>query len=197
MKPSRMPQYGLAALFLVPAGDIHAGQRSESETIPWCLACNNEVRELSVPVQVPAWATRLTIGVRHGYDDTGDGKVEVLLLDGQGGVVLAEKAGTTKWADFPAPVSPGQYRILLRDEDTRSGGEYPGNGGKLVYVLEGATPTTGQAAPPLPAGASHAADYLGCYRDQGDPNGDLPGHLGDREVCQGDGCLGFSFVRCR
>lgn len=172
---------------------------TDTEAYDWCLACTPDAaREKGFAIHVPEWARRLIIEVNHGYDDSGDGRVEVLLYDASGQLLMAKKSGAGDWEAFPVDVVPGRYTVVLRDSDTDRSGSSPGNGGRLKIRFEAGDGgmSASSASPALasaPETASLATAYKGCYRDQGELTGtrgrDLSGFVTASDTMTVSACV--------
>lgn len=107
--------------------------------VHWCLACPRAPeRRLDIGFTVPSGVTTILVQIRGGADDAGgDLAVEVLISDPSGKVLLSERARSHSWEDFRcSPSQAGQYFVTLRDTDTDTGGNEPGNGGSLKIILQ-------------------------------------------------------------
>ncbi|MCB2225725.1 MAG: hypothetical protein KQH53_03525 [Desulfarculaceae bacterium] len=103
-------------------------KRSSTKTIDWCIKCKQST-PASFRVQVPSWAKTATLGIAHGYDDTGDRCVDFTASCGQG--AIRRKHCSTGWEHYKLQCrGGGVFTLNLQDGDTKPGGEHPGNGGE-------------------------------------------------------------------
>jgi hypothetical protein len=108
----------------------------------WNLAKPNQPSRAQIfDLDIPEWATHIILRVSHGYDDTGDKKVQFTLKSPHGKQLLNDMAGSRGAEEFETPVDGyGRYRLTFTDKDTDSGGGSPGNGGSFQIFLRGAVP---------------------------------------------------------
>lgn len=100
---------------------------------------SNFQRTFSRTIKVAEWVEELVIQVDHGYDDSGDGAVEILFYDPDGKLLLKENHDSRDYLNYHVKTPrPGSYRLVFRDEDTVFEGSNPGNGGSFRIVFKGA-----------------------------------------------------------
>ncbi len=105
--------------------------------IQWCLGCPQaSERRLYLGFTVPNGIRNIIVRIQNGLDDEGDRMMDVMVGDPNGRILMSRQSTANGWEEFRCPVSiPGKYFIRLRDNDTNSGGQYPGNSGYLKIML--------------------------------------------------------------
>ena len=133
---SRIAQAQVSAEFTKAMAIDHFGP------IHWCLGCpSSPERAMNIGFSVWKQSGTLEVLVRQGADNSGDQAVELKIFGPPGRTLLGNyKANSySKWQIFRVPLKqPGEYTVMLRDADTATTGEAPGNGGSLmVRVVSG------------------------------------------------------------